>query len=427
MVSIKNRTWSLFEKIGFRLVFIYFILIILFQNNGAFPFWDWLFAYPTKWIEQFIPWLGSNIYGIEEEVTVKVTGSGDTMFDNLIALTSLIVALIGTMIWSFIDRKRNDYDTLYYWLTTGIRYYVGLMLISYGMVKVIQLQFSYPGFYRLIEPYGESSPMGLAWTFLGFSKGYNIFMGVAELLAGLLLFRRTMTFGALITLMTAMNVMAVNYFYDVPVKLLSTHLVLMTLFLLSKDIKRVALFFFTKVSTTIEVIKRPKFKRGLRIAINSFKALLIAYVFVYGFIETLESQKKYGSKAPKPELYGMYKITDFVINGDTITNYKNKKLWKSISVQWEGSMQVRNFEGDTPVYFGVEKDSLVDRRLKLTRWGKEPVSFDFNYKKLDSTGLEFNFVFQGDTIQGLSKRLGIKDFRLTSRGFHWISEYPYNR
>jgi hypothetical protein len=72
--------------------------------------------------------------------------------------------------------------------------------------------------------------MGLAWAFLGFSKGYILFMGLAEICAGLLLFRRTMTFGAIITLMTAMNVMAVNYFYDVPVKILSTHLVLMTLF-----------------------------------------------------------------------------------------------------------------------------------------------------------------------------------------------------
>ena len=67
--------------------------------------------------------------------------------------------------------------------------------------------------------------MGLAWTFLGFSKGYNLFMGVAELMAGLLLFRRTVAIGAIITLMTTANVMAVNYFYDVPVKIVSTALV----------------------------------------------------------------------------------------------------------------------------------------------------------------------------------------------------------
>ncbi|WP_299115395.1 hypothetical protein [uncultured Winogradskyella sp.] len=427
MTSIKNASWSLFEKIGFRFIFIYFTQIILFQNNGAFPFWYKIFAYPMQGMEKFISWLASNLYGIEEAVTTKMTGSGDTLFDYLVILTAFLIATIGTLIWSIIDRKRNDYTKLYYWLTMGVRYYVGLMLISYGMVKVIQLQFSYPSFYRLLEPYGESSPMGLAWTFLGFSKGYNMFMGIAEILAGLLLFRRTMTFGALITLMTAMNVMAVNYFYDVPVKILSTHLVIMTLFLLSRDIKRLVLFFFTNISTTLDIVKRPKFNKGLNLAMNSFKALLLGYVFIYGFVNALDSQKLYGSEAPKPELYGAYEITNFSINGDTITNYKNEKLWKSIAVQREGSLQVRKFPDGGASYYGVKKDSLVEGRLKLTSWSEQSESFDFNYKKIDSTGLDFNFIFKGDTIYGSCKRLGIKDFTLTNRGFHWISEYPYNR
>lgn len=420
-----DTNWSFFKKIAFRFISVYFLLIVLFQNNGAFPFWYKIFAIPQGWLNKLIPWLGANVYGITDEVSIKLTGSGDTLFDYLVVLTSFIVAVLATILWSILDRRRSQYVKLYYWLTVSVRYYVGLMLISYGMVKVIQLQFAYPGLYRLVSTYGESSPMGLAWTFLGFSKGYNMFMGIAEILAGLLLFRRTMTFGALITLMTAMNVMAVNYFYDVPVKILSTHLVLMTLFLLSKDIKRLSLFFFTNISSKLETIKRPAMKKGVNIALNSFKVLVIGYVFIYGFMGALKSEKLYGSKAPKPELYGVYEITDFVINGDTITNYKNEKLWKSIVVQREGSMQIREFS-NRKQYFGIEKDSLEDK-LKLTSWSDDTKSFYFNYKKIDSTGLDFNFTFEGDTIYGSSKRLDEKDFLLTKRGFHWISEYPFNR
>ncbi|WP_296316956.1 hypothetical protein [Winogradskyella sp. UBA3174] len=425
MSSRNQSSWSLFEKIGFRFISIYFILIILFQNNGAFPLWDTIFAYPTEWIKKLVPWLGANLYSISDEVVVRITGSGDTLFDYLVVLTMFLVAVTGCLIWSVIDRKRNDYAKMYYWLTVGIRYYVGLMLISYGMVKVIQLQFAYPGFYRLLGTYGESSPMGLAWAFLGFSKGYNIFMGVAEISAGFLLFRRTMTFGAIITLMTAMNIMAVNYFYDVPVKILSTHLVVMTLFLLSRDIKRLVLFFFTNLSTKLEVIKRPKFNKGVSIAMNSFKALMLGYVFIFGFINTLDSEKIYGSKATKPELYGAYEVNNFVINGDTITNYKDERLWKNIVVQREGSLQIKKFN-NTNSYYGVEMDSLQDR-LKLTSWRDDKESYYLNYKKIDSTGLDFNFIVKGDTIYGSSKLFKEKDFLLRNRDFYWISEYPYNR
>ena len=425
MTSFNKPSWSLFEKIGFRFVSIYFLLIILFQNNGAYPFWDTLFTYPADWLKQLIPWLGVHLYDISDEIVARMSGSGDTLFDYLVILTVFLIAIIGTLIWSLLDRKRNDYAKMYYWLTVAIRYYVGLMLISYGMVKVIQLQFAYPGLYRMLGTYGESSPMGLAWTFLGFSKGYNLFMGLAEICAGLLLFRRTMTFGAIITLMTAMNVMAVNYFYDVPVKILSTHLVLMTLFLLSRDIKRLVLFFFTNRSTKLDVIKRPNLNKGVNIVMNSFKVLLLGYVFIYGFITTLDSEKLYGSKAPKPKLYGAYEVTNFVVNGDTITNYKDEKLWKNIVVQREGSLQIKKFN-NTNHYYGVEMDSLEDR-MKLTSWRDEKENYYLNYRKIDSTGLDFNFIVKGDSIYGSTKRLNEKDFLLTNRGFHWISEYPYNR
>ena len=224
--------WSSFKKIGFRFLFIYISAFMIFVNNGAFPFWSYVMELPNKWLQMFIPWVGKNILNLSYDITVFTNGSGDTTYDYVIQLCILVIAFVGAIIWTLIDRNRSHYKTLYYWLTTGVRYYIALMLISYGMYKVIQLQFPYPGFYRLTQAYGDSSPMGLAWTFLGFSKGYNMFMGLAEVAAALLLFRRTVTVGAIITLMTTANVMAVNYFYDVPVKIVSTHLVLLTLFLL---------------------------------------------------------------------------------------------------------------------------------------------------------------------------------------------------
>ncbi|MDH7447856.1 DoxX family protein [Aquimarina sp. 2201CG14-23] len=423
--STEDEKWSRLTKIGFRFSFIYFFFIIFFQNNGAYPYFDYITEKPIELLQKIAIWFGEQVIGIPYKINTGPNGSGDTTYDYLVIFIGFIVALLVTLIWSVLDRNRPNYKKLYYWLTTALRYYVGLMLINYGLAKVIQLQFPAPSFYRLMEPYGESSPMGLAWTFLGFSEGYNMFMGIAEVLAGLLLFRRTLTFGAVITLMTAMNVMAVNYFFDVPVKILSTHLVLMTLFLLSRDIRKVMQFLVTnKPVENITLIKRPQFKKGVTIGLNVLKGLVLVYALGYGFYDALDSRKLYGTEVPKPPLYGVYEVTNYVINGDTITNYKSDKLWKNIRFEREGRVQIRKMD-KKDLYYKVEVDS-VTQKVKFSPSGNSADYFDFNYTRTDES-LDFNYIYKNDTISGQTKRLDKDDFLLMNRGFHWISEYPYNR
>jgi len=426
--SNKKSKWSRIGRFGFKFSFVYFMLMILFQNNGAYPFWEeYIMKYPTELLHKFIPWVGKNILNLPYDITTFTNGSGDTTYDYVMMFVIFVIAILSAIVWSLIDSKEREHKKLYYGLTTAMRYYVGLMLISYGLVKVIQLQFPEPSFYRLMQPYGESSPMGLAWTFLGFSEGYNLFMGVAEVLAGLMLFRRTLTFGAVITLMTTMNVMAVNYFFDVPVKVLSTHLVLMTLFLLFRDIKKVMQFLVTNSPVEkLTIIKRPQFKKWLDVSLKVVKGLIIAYALGYGLYSASDMKKQYygSDDKPKPELYGVYKVTNFVINNDTITNYKHPKLWKRIMFEKEGLVQIETMN-DKRISYKVEIDSISKKMKFLSSAGKSD-TFDFNYKKTDAS-LNFNFIYQNDTISGQTKNITDEALLLTERGFHWINERPYNR
>ncbi len=66
-------------------------------------------------------------------------------------------------------------------------------MINYGAVKVIKAQFPNPTLDRLLQPFGDASPMGLLWTFMGASESYNIFTGAGELIGGLLLTTRRTT------------------------------------------------------------------------------------------------------------------------------------------------------------------------------------------------------------------------------------------
>lgn len=421
--------WTFTEKVLFRFIFLFFTLFIIFCNNGAYPFWYYVSQLWEGVMHTLIPWVGKNVLHLKNDITVFTNGSGDTTYDYVTVFTILMVSLAGTLIWSAVDRRSRNYSTLYYWLTVAIRYYVGLMLFNYGIYKVFKLQFPSPGLYRLTQPYGESSPMGLAWTFLGFSKGYNMFMGIAEIAALLLLFRRTMTFGAIITLGTAANVMAVNYFYDVPVKILSTALVVMTLLLLSKDIRTLFIFFFKGVSTKLEVIKAPVFKkRALQITKVTFKYLLIAYVVIMGFKEGYQSTKQYGDAVPKHRFFGIYNVdsTSFVPD-----SAKNKELlplnWKEWMIDNEYIVRLR-LKNDSILRYSISMDTAM-HKLTFVHNKDSTMNMNFRYSSDADKKLVLNGRTGEDSVSVILNRKvsTTAEYLLVNRGFHWVNEYPFNR
>ena len=112
-------------------------------------------------------------------------------------------------------------------------------MFIYGFAKIFKVQFSEPSLTRLLQPVGEMSPMGLAWTYMGHSEGFNVFVGCMEVLGGLLLIpRKTLTLGAFITMGVMMQVAMMNLFYDIPVKLFSIHLIAMATVIFLADWKR---------------------------------------------------------------------------------------------------------------------------------------------------------------------------------------------
>ena len=154
----------------------------------------------------------------------------------------LAISFIGAAAWMLFDRR--EHPRLREALRTYVRFALAASMIFYGAIKVIPSQFPPPTLERLVQTYGSSSPMGLLWTFMGTSPAYTIFTGAMELLGGLLLTaRRTMLLGALVTVGVLSNVVALNVFYDVPVKLYSANLLAMAIYLAVPDLRRLFDFF----------------------------------------------------------------------------------------------------------------------------------------------------------------------------------------
>ena len=234
-------------------------------------------------------------------------------------LCTAVLAVLAALVWTALDRRRADYATLHGWLRVYLRYVLAMVMFGYGVTKVADLQFPSPRVDRLLEPYGESSPMGLMWTFMGYSPAYQTFAGAMEVLGGvLLLSRRTATLGALVVAAVMTNVAMMNFCYDVPVKLGSSHLVLIAGFLLVPDLGRLARFFVLNRPTEPAPLGPTLAKRWQQRARVAFKVLFIGYALYDNGTGILEARKEYGPAAPHGAWEGAYEVEAFVRGGETV-------------------------------------------------------------------------------------------------------------
>jgi uncharacterized membrane protein len=426
-MATKHTPWNNFQKIGFRFIFIYFILHIATFFISFLPFTDALIEWATFNIQSLPVWFAKTFMDIE--ITIFPNGSGDTTYNYFEVLVFFILAVMGTVIWSVIDRKRQSYSRLLRFFRIYVSYYVGAYMLSYGLSKVFYLQFSEPSFIELFRTYGESSPMGIAWTFMGASKAYTMFSGFAELLGGLLLFhRRTRTFGALMIFAVMLNVFMINMSYDVPVKLFSFHLMIKALFIASLDYKRILnLFVLNKPKTFSNDIK-PLFKnRTYGVATTIIKFAFIGYaIYAYTSSNMEYWDQRYNS--PKPFFYGVYETETFIVNNDTKAPLlTDKTRWKRLIMDKGYLSKYMIFSGmnDQRSWYTFELDTLQNT-VKMTSTPDSLDVLSLNYTKNDSI-LTFAGLWNKDSLQVKMKKYDTSKILLTNRGFRWINEYPYNR
>src|SRR5690606_10646329 len=145
------------------------------------------------------------------------------------------------------------------------------------------------------------------WTYFGYSKGYNIFVGIVEMLAGFLLFRKTFILGALITMSVSINIMLANYFFDVPVKLLSTSLFILSLFLILPNLKPLFNFIVLGKSAQLKGIGKRRFAKRWQSKMAFVVKIVVLATFVGQQIFIYFSrQNPISQHWKKSPLYGIY-------------------------------------------------------------------------------------------------------------------------
>lgn len=429
---VAESKWSLGHRIFFRFLFSYFVLYCLPDDGrvsvvNAIPKSDFLAnKYIALW-HAICPWVAIHIFHLSgEPVTYFPTGSGDTTLGYIQNLLFIVIALFVVLAWSLLDRKRPNYVTLDGWLRLLVRYTVAFTMFSYGFVKVFPLQFGTPGLLRLLEPYGDFSPMGALWWFMGASLPYIMFAGSMEVLGGLLLlFRRTTTLGALVAFGVMTNVCVLNYTYDVPVKLYSTNIVLMAAFLASPDFKRLLDFFVRNRATAPAEPVGPRFEgRRLRYATLAFWVLFVGYNLYSNIHQGWQGyQARYVSPKRSP-IYGIYEVKTFVRNGQELPALvTDTTRWRKLVAQYPQAFSVKMMD-DTVSTFGSSYDAATHTVSGNVDKVKK---YQLTWSQPDADHLEMAGTIGNDAVMMKMQRIDPNNFLLLKRGFHWINERAFNR
>lgn len=284
----------------------------------------------------------------------------------------------------------------------------------------------FPYLSQLVQPFGDKSPMGLAWSFIGYSKAYSAYTGWSEVIGGfLLLFRRTTMLGALTVFVVTLNIAMINYCYDVPVKLFSSMLLIMAAFLMAPDIQRLANVLIWH--RPVEPASFPPMLRSrkMRIARLVLKGLFILSLLYSNISGAISSRKQYGDLRKLPPLYGIYNTETVVRNNDTLPPLTTDSTrWKQLIIQFPANAQVKMMNDSIKRFNFIVNDSA---KSILVYSNTDTVNKSTLFYRADSTALILTGRLNKDSVYMRLNKYDINKFRLVSRGYHWINEYPYNR
>jgi uncharacterized membrane protein YphA (DoxX/SURF4 family) len=423
-----DAQWSVSHKIIFYFFFLFFVLNIFPFPISVIPFledfiYENIILPPWNFIVKFT----GRIFFDLKEITNLSNGSGDTTWDWIQQFSILLMSAVGTFIWFFVAKNRDNHSKLSHWFIILLRYYLGYVMLSYGFAKVFPLQFGNITTYRLYERLGEMSPMGLLWTFMAYSQGYQFFGGLTEVIGGLLLFfKRTTTLGALICIGVLVNIFALNIFYDVPVKIYSFWLLLIGLYLAFDDFKRLWSFFIMNQATESKKFDVFFENKWFKIGKITLKILFIVGVCGEMFYDRWKSVQY--KDTPKTAIYGAYKVEKFEKNN--VVSESDTLRWQEFFIDRRGARDLIFVTNQDGLRKRVDfRNDTKNQQLFMTNYTSttDTVKYAFSYFQVDSSSLYLKGKIKTDSFKVSMKKMDRKGFLLKTRGFHWINEFPFNK
>lgn len=373
-------------------------LVVAIQNA-----WGWAVA-----------WFAEHVLRIDPPPMV-MTGSGDTRWHYVQIVLIGTAALLAALAWIAVDRKPRPRvaAAMHVWL----RYYLAAMMFVYGFAKVYAIQFRTPWVGRYDQAIGDMSPMGLLWTFMGHSRAYTIFAGLAEVVGGvLLLWRRTAAIGAFVVIAVMTNVVLLNFCYDVPVKLFSIELLAMAIAIVGPQLQRIV-----GAAMGYAVGEVPPRVRDTG-AVERVRLVMKALVIVALLQIPVGMRSVSGTLEGKPTvLDGVWTVETMRIDGiDKPALFTDDARWRKLIICGRGTF-VRTATDRRQLLGRVQVDETAGTLTIVRGFYRQPLRF---------TRTDDQHIVVEGALDGHDLRLGLAldaPPLLRTRGFHWVQDEPFHR
>jgi hypothetical protein len=419
--------WQSVTRVVFRFCVVYFGLFCLLFVQIMVVFTGllarWLPAEATLWqmsaLGPVTEWVGRHVFGVDAALHPD-SSSGDQAAMWVVMFTLLVVAIVTTVLWSVLDRRRTHYRRLHAWFVAFARVCLGGQMLFYGAVKVIPVQMPAPPLTALLRPYGQLPPTWVLWLQVGSSYPYEIALGAVELAAGLLLFiPRTATLGALLALASMAEVFLLNMTFDVSVKILSFQLLVLALVVLAPQAGRLA---------NILVLQRPSAPATQPALFTSSRAntvaaavqiVLGAWILAGSLLLSGLEWRDDGGR-PKPELYGIWTVDTFTRDGTLLPPLTTQSdRWRRLIIDYPDRLSYQRMDDV------IITTTAVINTHAITMAGTEAPS-TLTVDRTAPDRLRLSGQLSGHSVAITLQRLDLNRFPLYRNRFHWVQEYPNN-
>jgi hypothetical protein len=279
-----------------------------------------------------------------------------------------------------------------------------------------------------VEPYGNFSPMGVLWYSIGASRGYEIFVGLAETCAGVLLFiPRAALLGALMALMDTIAVFTLNMTYDVPVKLFSFNLLVFAAILIVPSARKLWDFFLAHKPVQLDGEPPVGSDATARQVLSGAQMLLGAGVMIVGLMGSVSTwYSPFGGGGTKPPLFGIWEISQLTVDSQpSPALVTDSSRWRRILIDRPGGIYIQTM--DDSLHFYRETIDTHKHSLELASSTVPSFKSSLTFTRPDSTHLVLDGTLDRHAVHMALTFRDPNSYLLRSRGFNWIQEYPFNK
>jgi hypothetical protein len=332
----RAHDWSALSRVAFVVCCAYFLFVWVPWTLMIL----WGIQWPFSTLYAIGQWPITNVLHLPEH-SPSLTAA-DYLPNYLAALVVVVVSAAVAVVWALVDRRPANYSRPFVWQHTALRFMLAALLLSYGWHKVLPAQFGRfalgAGTDYFIHQVGQLPPRDLLWAFMEASRSYQVFTGLMECAAGLLLLtRRTAVLGALLGVADLTNVLMLNIGYDVSVKFFAGQMLLMALFVLAPYANRlIRVLALPEKGQTVQLqpfFARPTADRTVRVIGVLCAGLILVWTF-----RSAQATVSANRAIARSPLHGIWDVETITRNGVAVPLViTDETMWRRLVFPWEGA------------------------------------------------------------------------------------------